>query len=173
MHYKERSCLVEGLLSNLRVSLIQFSKPRKMFNEKYRRYFEPEGTAEHGGGNENESPRDGEWLIRNLLDETIGRGPQSYHNPVGYIHPDRLSSQYSIPTAFTQEMMVSASSQHSQGGYSTSDLLTQQSQYTTDYASQAGDDTHSELGGGEHLTQDGYMTDSYLSQASYQGFTQY
>ncbi|KAF9428708.1 ATP-dependent helicase NAM7 [Podila epigama] len=32
MHYKEHDCLVEGPLNNLKISMIQFSKPRKPYN---------------------------------------------------------------------------------------------------------------------------------------------
>ncbi|KAG0018355.1 ATP-dependent helicase NAM7 [Entomortierella chlamydospora] len=32
VHYKERECLVEGPLNNLKISMIQFSKPRKAYN---------------------------------------------------------------------------------------------------------------------------------------------
>jgi len=32
VHYKEHDCLVEGPLNNLKISMIQFSKPRKAYN---------------------------------------------------------------------------------------------------------------------------------------------
>jgi len=35
-HYKERGCLVEGPLNNLKVSMIQFSRPRKAYNNNDR-----------------------------------------------------------------------------------------------------------------------------------------
>lgn len=33
VHYKEKACLVDGALNNLRVSMIQFNKPRKTYNK--------------------------------------------------------------------------------------------------------------------------------------------
>ncbi|KAK9067995.1 hypothetical protein SSX86_012106 [Deinandra increscens subsp. villosa] len=36
-HYKEHDCLVEGPLNNLKQSMVQFQKPKKMYNE--RRFF--------------------------------------------------------------------------------------------------------------------------------------
>lgn len=32
LHFKERDCLVEGPLNNLKISMTQFSKPRKAHN---------------------------------------------------------------------------------------------------------------------------------------------
>lgn len=40
VHFKEKGVLVEGSLNNLRQSMIQFSRPRKMYNEKYKRYIQ-------------------------------------------------------------------------------------------------------------------------------------
>jgi regulator of nonsense transcripts 1 len=40
-HYKEKNCLVEGPLSNLQASMIQFSKPRRSLGksmEQFRRH---------------------------------------------------------------------------------------------------------------------------------------
>ncbi|KAG0235529.1 ATP-dependent helicase NAM7 [Actinomortierella wolfii] len=36
VHFKERDCLVEGPLNNLKISMIQFSKPRKAYNPEER-----------------------------------------------------------------------------------------------------------------------------------------
>jgi len=38
MHYKEKDCLVEGPLNNLKVSMIQFSRPRRAYrkDDKFR-----------------------------------------------------------------------------------------------------------------------------------------
>ena len=53
MHYKEKDCLVEGPLTNLKQSMIQFSRPRKTFqNDRYKRFTDsekPAGKAKHIG----------------------------------------------------------------------------------------------------------------------------
>lgn len=38
VHYKEKGCLVDGALNNLRASMIQFSRPRKQYrkDDKFR-----------------------------------------------------------------------------------------------------------------------------------------
>lgn len=35
MHFKENGCLVEGPLSNLKQSMVQFAKPRKYYDRKF------------------------------------------------------------------------------------------------------------------------------------------
>jgi len=40
MHYKERGTLVEGPLANLKISMIQFSKPRKVMTDKFKKFME-------------------------------------------------------------------------------------------------------------------------------------
>jgi hypothetical protein len=84
------------------------------------------------------------------------------------MHPDAGSSQFSIPVAFTQDLLSNASqtstatAHRPYGGYAT-----QQSQSQSQYASQAGSILDS-----EKMTQDSFVTDQYLSQTS-QRFTQY
>jgi len=48
LHYKDKNCLVEGPLSNLQVSLIQFSKPRQTYRgpQRYQMAYQP---APNGG----------------------------------------------------------------------------------------------------------------------------
>jgi regulator of nonsense transcripts 1 len=38
VHFKDKTCLVEGALVSLRPSMIQFSRPKKMHSGKYRRF---------------------------------------------------------------------------------------------------------------------------------------
>lgn len=33
VHYKEKDCLVDGALNNLKVSMIQFNRPRKQYRK--------------------------------------------------------------------------------------------------------------------------------------------
>ncbi|KAL0792963.1 hypothetical protein Bca101_064340 [Brassica carinata] len=54
-HYKEHECLVEGPLNNLKQSMIQFQKPRKMYND--RRPFYGGGAGIIGNDNPNADRR--------------------------------------------------------------------------------------------------------------------
>ncbi|KAF2596070.1 hypothetical protein F2Q68_00010989 [Brassica cretica] len=54
-HYKEHECLVEGPLNNLKQSMIQFQKPRKMYND--RRPFYGGGAGMIGNDNPNADRR--------------------------------------------------------------------------------------------------------------------
>ncbi|KAK9766604.1 ATP-dependent RNA helicase [Basidiobolus ranarum] len=97
VHYKENGCLVEGPLSNLKVSMIQFSRPRKAYthNDKFKHtlihqvdareaFAKPPLASDHrrGGGRYSDS------FLRT-------------HDPIGYIPSDQMaasfSSQFTIP----------------------------------------------------------------------------
>lgn len=150
--------------------MIQLTRPRQVFNEKYRRFVE-------GGGEES-----------NLAEPAYRRGgpaPVSssgtvYRNPIGYIHADTISSQSTIPMAFTQDMMSNASqtsaassAHRAYGGYATQGSVAgTQSEYASQVGSVLGDDEAEERA---KMTQDSYVTDQYLSQTSFhsQRFTQY
>ncbi|KAI8376540.1 RNA helicase-domain-containing protein [Radiomyces spectabilis] len=113
VHYKEMQCLVDGALNNLRVSMIQFSRPRKSYrkDDKFR-----QGLAHQIDARE--------AFARAPLATENRRGNRMYgqeymqtHDPVGYI-PSELgslpTSQFSIPFIpsasgpFTQDMSQSS-----------------------------------------------------------------
>ncbi|KAI9144664.1 RNA helicase-domain-containing protein [Paraphysoderma sedebokerense] len=124
VHYKEQGCLVEGPLNNLKPSMIQFSKPKKAYNNA-----------------EDRQKRSFMHDARDSFNKSIGRTrggaplsqPQNFSqsqnfpgfmNPLGYIPSDYRSqisqSNFSIPLPpsfggpFTQEPSLSVSSQASQ-----------------------------------------------------------
>ncbi|CAG8497718.1 7295_t:CDS:2 [Diversispora eburnea] len=110
VHYKDKDCLVEGPLNNLKVSMIQFSRPRRAYHkdDKFR-----QGLAHQIDARE--------ALAKPPLASENRRGTRSYdsdfmrtHDPVGYIPSDMSSippsSQFSIPLLptpngpFTQDL---------------------------------------------------------------------
>ncbi|KAI8069164.1 RNA helicase-domain-containing protein [Gongronella butleri] len=113
VHYKEKTCLVDGALSNLRVSMIQFNRPRKSYNkdDKFR-----QGLAHTVDANEH--------FARAPAASEARRGHRAFgqtymhtHDPVGYIPSDMgslPSSQISIPFLpsatgpFTQDLSQSS-----------------------------------------------------------------
>ncbi|OIW10868.1 hypothetical protein TanjilG_27814 [Lupinus angustifolius] len=88
-HYKEYECLVEGPLNNLKQSMVQFQKPKKIYNE--RRLF-------YGGGpgvatNDN-------FGSGATLDRRTGRGRGSYMPPGppnGTHKPGLHPAEYTMP----------------------------------------------------------------------------
>ncbi|KAF0514312.1 P-loop containing nucleoside triphosphate hydrolase protein [Gigaspora margarita] len=114
IHYKEKDCLVEGPLNNLKVSMIQFSRPRRAYrkDDKFR-----QGLAHQIDARE--------AFAKPPLASENRRGNRSYdsdfirtHDPVGYIPSDMSSipssSQFSIPLLptpngpFTQDLSQSS-----------------------------------------------------------------
>ncbi|CAZ85650.1 unnamed protein product [Tuber melanosporum] len=99
LHYKDKNCLVEGPLSNLQVSLIQFSKPRQSYRSP-QRYQMAYQAAPNGG-----------VLTGSRLPGGIGPAATNAPNPIkpparqpeyndsgsviGYI-PDDVSSVHSV-----------------------------------------------------------------------------
>jgi len=81
LHFKERNCLVEGPLSNLQVSLLQFSRPKQSYRgpQRYQMAYQHASNMAAGRG-------------------TSVRGPRSEYTDtgsvVGYI-PDDVSSVHS------------------------------------------------------------------------------
>ncbi|KAJ8664108.1 hypothetical protein O0I10_000386 [Lichtheimia ornata] len=113
VHYKEKGCLVDGALNNLRASMIQFSRPRKQYrkDDKFR-----QGLAHQIDARE--------AFAKAPLASENRRGARAYgqdymatHDPVGYI-PSEIgslpSSQFSIPFIpsasgpFTQDLSQSS-----------------------------------------------------------------
>jgi regulator of nonsense transcripts 1 len=79
LHFKERNCLVEGPLSNLQTSLLQFSRPKTTYRgpQRYQMSFNQYGTG-RGNGN--------------------GKGPSQDYNDTGSVMsyiPDDVSSVHS------------------------------------------------------------------------------
>jgi len=98
-HYKEAKCLVEGPLTNLKESLIQFSKPRKLVNSlnpgshfmNTAMYDAREAMAPGGSyGSANRGSNTGPGTTQNFRDKDEGRGFR--HDPLTYIGPDRSSN---------------------------------------------------------------------------------
>ncbi|KAL9249850.1 Regulator of nonsense transcripts 1-like protein [Drosera capensis] len=73
-HYKEHECLVEGPLSNLKQSMVQFQKPKKIYNPRRFLY----GTSTGVVPNDNYGP----GVAGNInSDRRGGRGRGSYVSP--------------------------------------------------------------------------------------------
>ncbi|RUS31224.1 hypothetical protein BC938DRAFT_478225 [Jimgerdemannia flammicorona] len=161
VHYKEKECLVDGALNNLKVSMIQFSHPRKPYNkdDKFRQGLvhqidAREAFAKAPLASEN---RRGSGNVRAYNPDYL-----KTHDPVGYI-PSELGTlppaQYSIPlipTAngpFTQDLSQTsvssrknASRQNALGGlgpnsssmrYSTASFTSQAPFSQNSYSSQS------------------------------------
>ncbi|KAG8968277.1 hypothetical protein FRC03_008143 [Tulasnella sp. 419] len=80
-HYKERGCLVEGPLSNLQPSMIQFSKPRRALSKAMEQYKRHEVSAKEAFG---DARRSG---TPSRFDPTFYRT----HDATGYIPADAQS----------------------------------------------------------------------------------
>jgi regulator of nonsense transcripts 1 len=109
VHYKEKDCLVDGALNNLKISMIQFNRPRKQYrkDDKFRQGLSHQVDAR-------------EAFARPPLAADSRRGQKGYgseflktHDPIGYIPSDMgslPSSQFSIPLIpaasgpFTQDL---------------------------------------------------------------------
>lgn len=121
VHYKEKGCLVDGALNNLRVSMIQFNRPRKTYrkDDKFRQglahqvdareaFARPPLAADNRRNN----------AITNSNNKSYyGQDFMQTHDPIGYI-PSELgslpNSQFSIPFIpsasgpFTQDLSQSS-----------------------------------------------------------------
>ena len=105
-HYKENHCLVEGPLTNLKESLMQFSKPRKLVNSlnpgshfmniamyDAREAMAPGGMYDRsyrGGSGSNVTPHSMAPALSRKEDARPDR--QLRHDPLTYIGPDRQGS---------------------------------------------------------------------------------
>jgi regulator of nonsense transcripts 1 len=100
VHFKSRQVLVEGNLNNLRQSLIQFSKPRKMYNEKYKRFMDEEEKKQQQSTDENSN------MSQFTQDDFLLQ-----HDPIHSIDASRFSQQSLYSNAsvpfFTQERLQS------------------------------------------------------------------
>lgn len=83
LHFKERNCLVEGPLSNLQVSLLQFSRPKQTYR----------GPQRYQMAYQHASNMSGSTRAMNGTRSRPGFGPES-GSVVGYI-PDDVSSVHS------------------------------------------------------------------------------
>ncbi|KAI8096811.1 RNA helicase-domain-containing protein [Halteromyces radiatus] len=97
VHYKEKACLVDGALNNLRVSMIQFNRPRKTYNkeDKFR-----QGLAHQIDAREAFAKAPLAAESRRGGTRAFGQDFMHTHDPVGYIPSDLgsiPSSQISIP----------------------------------------------------------------------------
>ncbi|KIJ26431.1 hypothetical protein M422DRAFT_38225 [Sphaerobolus stellatus SS14] len=82
-HYKEKNCLVEGPLSNLQPSMIQFSKPRRTLMKSMDQFRRHEINAREALGSTG--------YLENRRSGTPSRFDSSFyrtHDPLGYIPSD-------------------------------------------------------------------------------------
>jgi regulator of nonsense transcripts 1 len=103
LHFKERNCLVEGALSNLQVSLLQFSRPKQTYRGPQRYQMGYQTASSVSGATGTGFPANGRngSLGKNRSQEYTDSG-----SVVGYI-PDDVSSVHSsalggvgVPSAF-------------------------------------------------------------------------
>jgi hypothetical protein len=139
---------MEGALSNLRQSLIQFSRPRKLLNEKFRRLVD---IGSSGGSADTTNP---------AVDPSR-QWQAGYFDPMRFASQQTAISQFSVPfpaaaaASFTQDSLVgsiggglitqsqTASVRNAVGNGVGLSQLTGASQYsfiTDDFQSQAGGD---------------------------------
>ncbi|XP_078446418.1 RNA helicase [Wolffia australiana] len=85
-HYKEQECLVEGPLNNLKQSMVQFQKPKKIFNDR-RFHF---GASEAFGLGSSASP---------TVDKRVGRGKgqMQFGQPNGMPKPSVHPGGFPMP----------------------------------------------------------------------------
>lgn len=86
LHFKERNCLVEGPLTNLQVSLLQFSRPKTTYRGPQRYQMAYQHATNMAAASNREARQNGR-----------PRGPEGYNDNgsvVGYI-PDDVSSVHS------------------------------------------------------------------------------
>jgi len=83
LHFKERNCLVEGPLSNLQVSLLQFSRPKQTYRgpQRYQMAYQGRGGAGMPGAGS----------MRGMNGAPPGRQGYADQSVIGYI-PDDVSS---------------------------------------------------------------------------------
>ncbi|KAI8366372.1 RNA helicase-domain-containing protein [Choanephora cucurbitarum] len=129
VHYKEKGCLVDGALNNLRVSMIQFNRPRKAYrkDDKFRQGLAHQVDAREAfarpplAADNRRGMNGGSGMSSMMAGGSDGRGyGQDFmqtHDPVGYIPSEMGSlpnSQFSIPFIpsasgpFTQDLSQSS-----------------------------------------------------------------
>jgi regulator of nonsense transcripts 1 len=131
VHYKEKDCLVDGALNNLKVSMIQFNRPRKQYrkDDKFRQGLAHQIDAREAFARpplaadskcNNVSILSATNSVNNVYFMADRRNQKGYgseflktHDPIGYIPSDMgslPSSQFSIPLIpaasgpFTQDL---------------------------------------------------------------------
>lgn len=116
VHYKEKGCLVDGALNNLRVSMIQFNRPRKSYrkDDKFRQGLAHQVDAREAFAR---PPLANDNRRGNGTKGGYGQDFMQTHDPIGYIPSEVGSlpnSQFSIPFIpsasgpFTQDMSQSS-----------------------------------------------------------------
>ena len=99
LHFKERNCLVEGPLSNLQVSLLQFSRPKQTYRgpQRYQMSYQ---HANHMLGNITNVPngRNGGRHDYNDSGSMIGYIPDD----VSSVHSSSVAGGVGIPPAYPQ-----------------------------------------------------------------------
>ncbi|EPB86513.1 hypothetical protein HMPREF1544_06680 [Mucor circinelloides 1006PhL] len=116
VHYKEKGCLVDGALNNLRVSMIQFNRPRKSYrkDDKFRQGLAHQVDAREAFAR---PPLANDNRRGNGAKGGYGQDFMQTHDPIGYIPSEVGSlpnSQFSIPFIpsasgpFTQDLSQSS-----------------------------------------------------------------
>ncbi|KAI8333228.1 RNA helicase-domain-containing protein, partial [Blakeslea trispora] len=129
VHYKEKGCLVDGALNNLRVSMIQFNRPRKAYrkDDKFRQGLAHQVDAREAFARpplaaDNRRGMNGSNGMNSMIPggsdgKGYGQDFMQTHDPVGYIPSEMGSlpnSQFSIPFIpsasgpFTQDLSQSS-----------------------------------------------------------------
>jgi regulator of nonsense transcripts 1 len=107
-HYKEKNCLVEGPLSNLQPSMIQFSKPRRALNKSLDQYRRHEVSAKEALAIPNDNTRRSGTPSR--FDPSFYRT----HDPLSYIPSDAQSIKSQAPYASGMPIFTAAGGPYSQ-----------------------------------------------------------
>ncbi|KAL3817946.1 hypothetical protein ACJIZ3_003851 [Penstemon smallii] len=126
-HYKEHECLVEGPLNNLKQSMVQFQKPKKIYNERRLFYGGGPGIIPNDTfGSVASSPNADRRGSRSRGPYMPPGPPSGAHrpgvHPAGYaiprapIHPYHGGQPYAIPTRGAVHGPVGAGPQISQPG---------------------------------------------------------
>jgi len=151
-HYKERNVLVEGPLNNLKTSMIQFTRPKRLKNGKYQ-YFNGSGNKRSpNGSTSNVNTKDITNGINGMnISANFASGKPTYsafHDTVGFIDPNRSYSQFQIPL-------------YSQG-YNSQDMSSQMSNSQSMFRSGSGNL--------KDMTPSFSSSQSFLTQSSQLGF---
>ncbi|CAN8267228.1 unnamed protein product [Cochlearia groenlandica] len=89
-HYKEHECLVEGPINNLKQSMVQFQKPRKIYNDRRPFYGGGPGMVGNdnfGSGNPNADRRGSRGRGGSYMPAGTPNGPRPGLHPAGYPMP--------------------------------------------------------------------------------------
>jgi len=158
-HYKERNVLVEGPLNNLKTSMIQFTRPKRLKNGKYQ-YFSNSSSNKRSPNSSSANVKDITNGMNGMnISANFATGKPSYaafHDTVGFIDPNRSYSQFQIPL-------------YSQG-YSSQDINSQLSNSQSMFRTSSGNLKDMGLKSQASMTPNFGSSQSFLTQSSQLGF---